>query len=233
MNLNCPSCNAEIKPENINVSTNLAKCDKCNSIHKASDLSKSLEKKDINPPNGSKIEIKKGLNGTIELIYPKKGFSISLIPQLLFAIFWLGFISFWTWGASQGSVFFALFSIPFWLVGLSMITGIINSANEIQIITLDKYRLTVKRLRPIRPKIFETELKDIQSIKMKGMKMNPFAMFGNFRHMMKMQRSFGVAIEVPAIITGRKTEYFFDDANDAEQEWVTRILDNLIKIQRK
>jgi hypothetical protein len=233
MNLNCPNCDAKIKAENINILTDLAKCDKCNSIHKASDLSNPLEKNDVNPPNGSKIEMKKRLNGNIELTYPKKGFSISLIPQLLFSIFWLGFLSFWTWGASQGSTFFALFSIPFWLIGLSMITGIINSVNEIQILTLDQNKLTVKRLRPIRPKTFETELKNIQSIKMKGMKMNPFSMFGNFSHMMKMQRSFGSAIEVPAIITGHKTEYFFDDANDAEQEWVTRVLERLVNGLKK
>ena len=60
--------------------------------------------------------------------------------------------------------------------------------------------------------------------------MNPFSMFGNFRMMLKMQKSFGMGgIEMPAIITGVKTEYFFEDANDAEQEWVTSTLDNIIK----
>ena len=233
MNLNCTKCNTVIKSENINISTDLAKCDKCDSILKVSELTNSVKKEDLTPPNGSKIIMNKGLDGKIELTYPSKGFSLSLIPQLLFAIFWLGFISFWTWGASQGSIIFAMFSIPFWLIGLSMIAGIINSAKEIQTITLNKNKLTVKRQRPIRPKAFETDLKNIQSIKMKGMKMNPFAMFGNFRHMMKMQRSFGAPVEVPAIITGQKTEYFSDDANDAEQEWVTSILDSLVKQMRK
>ncbi|MGB0880457.1 MAG: hypothetical protein ACPGTO_07815 [Polaribacter sp.] len=233
MKLNCPNCHSEISPKNINISTDLAKCDKCNSIHKASVLLNSLEKKDINPPNGSKIKMKKGTDGNIEFIYPKKGFSASLIPQLFFAIFWLGFISFWTLGASQGSIFFALFSIPFWIIGLSMIIGIINSVSEIQILSLSQNMLTIKRLRPIRPKTFETQLQDIQSIKMKGMKMNPFSMFGNFKHMMKMQGSFGSAIEVPAIITGQKTEYFFNDANDAEQEWITTVLDKLVNAVRK
>jgi hypothetical protein len=154
---------------------------------------------------------------------------MAVVPQLLFAIFWLGFISFWTWGASQGSIIFALFSIPFWLIGLNMIIGVINSANEIQVITLDKYRLTVKKVRPINAKVFETDVTEIQSIKMKAIKMNQFSPFKNFRYMIKMQRSFGAAVELPSIITGRKTEYFFDDANDAEQEWITSILDNLVK----
>ncbi|MFK8044863.1 MAG: hypothetical protein AB8B72_05170 [Crocinitomicaceae bacterium] len=233
MNLNCANCNTEIKSENINISTDLAKCEKCGSIHKVSDLTKSLKKKDFTPPNGSKIIMEKGMDGKIEMTYPSKGFSLSLVPQILFAIFWLGFISFWTWGASQGSIIFAMFSIPFWLVGLSMIAGIINSANEIQTIFLDRHKLIIKRQRPIRPKIFETDLKDIQSIKMKEMKMNPFTMFGNFSSMIKMQRSFGSPVELPAVVTGRKTEYFFDDANDAEQEWVTSILSSLVKRMKR
>jgi hypothetical protein len=233
MNLSCSNCKTLIKLENINISTDLAKCDKCGSIHKVSELTNPLKKEDLTPPNGSKIKLRKELDGSIVLSYPKKGLTLSLIPQLLFAIFWLGFISFWTLGASQGSIIFALFSIPFWIIGFVMIAGIINSANEIQIITLSKYKLNLKKQRPIRPSSFETDLKDIQSIKMKTLKMNPFSMFGNFRHMMKMQMSFGSAIELPSIITGRKTEYFFDDANDAEQEWVTSTLDSLVREMRK
>ena len=114
-----------------------------------------------------------------------------------------------------------------------MVIGIINTANEIQILSLDKYKLTVQKLRPIKPKIFTTELKDIQSIKMKNISMNPFSIFANFRYMMKMQSSFAFSIEVPAIITAYKTKYFFDEANDAEQEWVTNILDGLVKRLRK
>lgn len=229
MKLICTKCSAEIKAENINITTDLAKCDNCGSIYKVSDLSHSLEKKDINPPNGSKIILKKGLNDEIEFTYPKKGLTASLLPQLFFAIFWLSFVAFWSWGASQGSFFFALFSIPFWVIGISMIVGIVNSANEVQIVTINKNKLIVNKLRPIRPKLFETSLENIQTIKMKGLKMSPFSMFGNFRNMIKMQRSFGSAIEMPAIITGLKTEYFFDDANDAEQEWIVNILDRLVK----
>lgn len=231
MELICPGCKATISPDNVNIASDLAKCDKCNSIHKASDLadSKAIDKIS-HPPTGSKMTIKKGFDDSIELFYPQKGFSISVIPQLFFTIFWFGFISFWTWGASQGSVIFALFSIPFWLIGFGMLGGLINSISEKQTLKISRTSLTLIKERPIRPKIIEVKVKDIQSIKMKQFKMNPFFMFGHFRLMVKMQRQFGMGgIEIPAIISGLKTEYFFEDAYDAEQEWVTTTLDSIIK----
>ncbi|MEP2023199.1 MAG: hypothetical protein ABJH98_09230 [Reichenbachiella sp.] len=230
MELICTNCDAPIKVENINISANLAKCDLCNSIMKASDLTNSNSKESLkNPPKGSKIEIKKSLNDSIEMHYPKKGFSASAIPQLAFTCFWLGFITFWTWGASQGSIIFALFSIPFWLVGFGMLSGLINSFSESQTLKINRSSLTLDKQRPIRPKSIAIPLDEIQAIRMKNMKMNAFSMFNNFQYMLKAQRSFGTGLEMPAIISGVKTEYFFEDANDAEQEWITSTLDNLIK----
>jgi hypothetical protein len=231
MELICPKCKSSIKTENINISTDLAKCDNCNSIHKASELvdNKSIEKIN-NPPSGTKIRVNKGFNDSVEIFYPSKGISLSVVPIMFFAIFWIGFVSFWTWGASQGSIIFALFSIPFWIVGFSMIGGIINSISETQTIIISRTTLTLKKERPIRPKIFEISIKEIQSIRMKSFKMHPFSMFGNFRIMFRMQKTFGMGgIEMPAIISGIKTEYFFEDANDAEQEWITSSLDSIIK----
>lgn len=42
-----------------------------------------------------------------------------------FATFWEGFILFWTLAAVQGSIFFALFSLPFHLVGLALVALVI------------------------------------------------------------------------------------------------------------
>jgi len=233
MYLRCSNCNTEIKSENINIATDLAQCQNCGAVLKVSALAHSIDKIETSPPSGSSILMTKGMNGLLELTLPKKGFTFSVIPKLLFSIFWLGFLSFWTWGASQASVLFALFSIPFWLVGLRMIVGVINSANEVQKISLNKSTLSIERIRPIRPQSFKTELNDIQAIKMKQVKMNPFAVLGDFRTMMRMQGSFGSPVETPAIITGMKTEHFFEDANDAEQEWVTQLLQSLVKQIKK
>ena len=230
MELICSNCGAVISPENVNISTDLAKCDMCNSIHKASEL---VDRQAIgqieDPPSGTKMTVKKGYGDEIELFYPQSGFTASQLPQIGFTIFWLGFISFWTWGASQGSVAFAMFSIPFWIVGFAMLGGIINSIFETQTLKLDRNSLTIKKNRPIRPKRIEFNVRDIQSIRMKQIKMGPYSIFDNFKVTVKAQNTYGARTELPVVLSGVKTVYFFESANEAEQEWVVAVLDNMIK----
>jgi len=109
----------------------LAKCGHCGAIHKASSLVSATDDKILSsPPKGSKIELTKEMGDNVQRFMPKKGVTSSDIPQLFFCIFWLGFISFWTWGTSQGSILFEMFSIPFWLFGLGMLFGLINNINN-------------------------------------------------------------------------------------------------------
>jgi hypothetical protein len=230
----CPNCNGTIESDNINIATDLAKCGHCGTITKASLLFSAQDDKSLaTPPKGSVIEVTKETGDSIKLFIPKKGVTASDIPQLLFTIFWLGFICFWTWGASQGSIFFAMFSIPFWLVGLTMLSGLINSINETQTLTVSKSQLTLEKIRPINGKKFEFKLSDIQEIKMTHMKAGPFSAFSNPRYMWRLQWSFGAGLVMPAIISGSGTEYFFEAANDAEQDWVTKYLSNKVRQAKK
>lgn len=43
--------------------------------------------------------------------------------QVLFAVPWTAFAVFWMWGASQGSVVFSLWGVPFVVIGLRMLTS--------------------------------------------------------------------------------------------------------------
>lgn len=45
------------------------------------------------------------------------------IGAVLFAIPWTAFSIFWMWAASHGSLLFALFGVPFVLIGLGMLTS--------------------------------------------------------------------------------------------------------------
>ncbi len=65
------------------------------------------------------------------------------------------------------------------------------------------------------------------------MKAGPFSAFSNPRYMRRLQGSVGAGIVMPAIISGSGTEYFFEAANDAEQDWVTKYLNNKVRQAKK
>jgi eukaryotic-like serine/threonine-protein kinase len=97
------------------------------------------------PPYGSRIRVTEQ-DGELQLVIPGSGFRASSLPMLGFSGFWLAFVTFWTIGASKGSLFFALFSIPFWLVGFWMLLQTVRSMFEVVSIRLGPERYAVRRM---------------------------------------------------------------------------------------
>jgi serine/threonine protein kinase len=79
-------------------------------------------------PAGSKVQLTKN-EDALDITIPPVGFQSSMVFMGFFAIFWNLFILVWTIGALSapfpGNIPFALFSLPFWGVGFSMIYGIV------------------------------------------------------------------------------------------------------------
>ncbi|TYQ23589.1 serine/threonine protein kinase [Pseudanabaena sp. UWO311] len=69
-------------------------------------------------PLGSRIEIKKTDN-ILKVDIPSAGLHCEGLSLLLFGIFWNGFLFIWTSLALRAGAF-ALFSIPFWIVGIGI-----------------------------------------------------------------------------------------------------------------
>jgi len=69
-------------------------------------------------PLGSRIEFTK-VDNVLKIEVPPAGLRGEGVSILLFAVFWNGFLIIWTSMALK-SGFFAIFSIPFWIVGIGM-----------------------------------------------------------------------------------------------------------------
>jgi serine/threonine protein kinase len=85
----------------------------------------------ISQPFGSKIQLHQNAN-SLEILLPSKGFSAEIIYLSLFAIAWNSFLVFWMaitiFSAPMGlNLFFALFSLPFWSAGVSLIWHILSA----------------------------------------------------------------------------------------------------------
>ncbi|MEH1951693.1 MAG: serine/threonine-protein kinase [Nostoc sp.] len=90
----------------------------------------------VGNPAGSKIQLTKN-HDSLEIIVPPR-FPSSLFFIGLFAVIWNSFIFLWTMGALwipfPVNIPFALFSLPFWAVGLSMIyTVLFNSYGRVRL----------------------------------------------------------------------------------------------------
>jgi len=81
---------------------------------------------EIEQPFGSRIVLTKNDN-VLQIIFPSKGFHSGVLSKIVFAIAWNSFIIFWTATVinipSPGNIVFALFSLPFWGAGISMVVG--------------------------------------------------------------------------------------------------------------
>lgn len=76
-------------------------------------------------PFGSRVKLNV-TSDRLEIFIPPAGWSFEFIPLLGFALFWNSFLVVWTLGAAMAGGLFALFSIPFWVVGIGMLIPVIT-----------------------------------------------------------------------------------------------------------
>ena len=223
MDLICPNCGIQIPPTNVNVSENSAECKSCNYNFKANSLFK--EEEEDYPPVGSKINLINNSEGLTKLFYPRKGVTIPDFLFLIVIIFWFSFNFLWSLAMFQLTIVHAFLNLPFWIVGLIMVKELINSVNGTQTLEVNTNQLKLLKNRPINQKHFYFDLQEIKAIKVMYIRRDPFTPFRNFRLYWKLKsNSIGKIVEVPAIVTKSKTEFFFENSNEAEKEWIVNYL---------
>jgi hypothetical protein len=212
------------------VSTDLAQCLQCNEIYKISEL---LQEQDLEanllPPTGSKIKLNRteGVYGSF--LIPKTGFPGTDAYSLIFATFWIGFIAFWTWGASHGSTLFAMFSIPFWLVGFGMWYGILRGGTETQKLTAQQDRFVIQKKSAVSKKVEEVFYQDIGKVDIENV--IPKDPFTATRYMKQFQRMNNGGLGIPQLVISHGTRKISigENVSEAEMKWLLGILRIILK----
>lgn len=222
MSLVCSKCESDIDSKLANVQTDLVQCPNCHSIHKVSELIETKElvqqSYELSQPSGSNIDVF-NTRSTMEMIIPPRKLNALDLFPLGFSVAWLSFITFWTFMAAQGSIFFALFSIPFWIVGLSMLSGVITSVTEQQTIELDIYNLKITKKSLLSKNVVEIDLQDIDAIGMKNIKITQaFKAIGRIGSHSN-NRSKGNKPLLPTISHGIKDTTILENVTDVEMKW--------------
>ncbi|MCP4522340.1 MAG: hypothetical protein GY827_11725 [Cytophagales bacterium] len=138
--MNCPNCNTEIDPQNINIQTDIAQCQSCHHIFKISENIETMNHDGFDmddPPKGTWI--KREMNKMVIGVSTRSPFAFFLIP---FMVVWSSMSIGGIYGSQimsgEFNPFMSLFGIPFllgsiifWSIALMTITGKVE-------LTLDK-----------------------------------------------------------------------------------------------
>ena len=248
MELKCPNCGDNMDSRTANVQTDLIQCANCFKIHQLSELVvgeeyEELESRELMPREErlpaafNKLNrLSKPLQGSrINSYFSKSGLDLEIPPRaiqgtdwflVLFSVFWLGFVAFWTVMASQGSVFFALFSVPFWYVGIMMAKGVLTSLTQKQHIYMDKYTLRVKKQGLLTTSVKEFNIEDIDSITMKekDIKNQGFKAFSNISQ----ATSGSSTMLLPTVTVGVDETKILENALELEQVWAVELLEKAL-----
>lgn len=218
----CQKCNKNVE---INTDGNISAvfCPFCGTGIK-DEITNSLINPGDMPPPDSRIEIVKTRYNTPEIYLPPESFSARYIPIIIFAVFWIGFVLVWTVLASFASILFAMFSIPFWLVGIGMLAGIARTMTEKQKLIINKSSIEISKRSVFKKQTKLIYFSDIQEIDYKDFKpKNPLQFFSNMK-MGGSKQAKGTPMKLPVIVAENKKTYFFDSADDWGAAWIVDYL---------
>jgi hypothetical protein len=224
MRLTCPGCRTPIDPENVNVSTDVAMCGACGEVYEASALVADVDLGQVlEPPAGSGIVFEADASGDGAFHIPRTGLRWGDVFPIGMATFVLAFMVFWTWGASRGSWWFAMFSIPFWIMDLLMWRGILIGVTERQTLSVDRESLTVEKRSVVSSGRIVVPIEDIRSVELdRARATNSFTMARYMR------RASGLAwdrgIDLPTITHGTSKTRFAEHVSEAEMEWLVTVV---------
>ncbi|MCK6603668.1 MAG: hypothetical protein HUU43_01275 [Ignavibacteriaceae bacterium] len=217
MNIYCPKCSREINPEDLNIRTDLGKCQNCGHVFRISEVFEGTPD-NVTPdkmPAASRLQLNKLSDSSYEISLPKGGVKSVGCATLVFSIFWLAFVAFWTLMASQAG-FFALFSIPFWFVGIGMFIFSINSMTEVQRLIVSSDSIRVIKSRIAVSKDVTIPLENIKAISM-----DEWQLGNKSYNSSKTQK-------VPAVFYGKTKIKFFEYADREDQLWIVAFLKKLL-----
>lgn len=116
-------------------------------------------------PPGTRVELIHE-SDSLYIRIPPGNFTPQTIYMTFFSVIWLSFVGFWTLLAWRGGLIFALFSVPFWLVGLGMARSVVQNLFLDTVLELrpEGFSLRSSRFGSLLNKGGAGELADITSV---------------------------------------------------------------------
>jgi hypothetical protein len=166
-------------------------------------------------PTNTRIRLERGPGHQLRLELPPMGLHGQTVGLGCFALFWNGFLVFWTGGAMMaalsGAWFFPLFSIPFWVVGIGMAGAtLFSAAGSTQLFT-EGDRLILRRKLLGWQQSHDGNIRDLDRVELRT------AYSQNNR-----------PVKVITLLAGTRTYKFGTMLSAAEKAWLVSELEDYI-----
>ncbi len=229
----CVKCGAQIHQNEFDRELEIVECRNCGTEQELQQLVRIEDNHKtqlmLAPPSKSKIDVYRYSDSVMEITIPRSGLKPENLFVLGFSVVWLSFVAFWTLMAASASILFAMFSIPFWIVGVSMLYSLTKVALEKQEIELNGRTMKIKKTRLLNSRTEEFPLMDVDQIKMEKL--------GNtkrFTTASKLNHLGNKNFKIPTIKHGKETETLLEYGTEEEKKWVVNLLNEyMVKIHGK
>jgi hypothetical protein len=176
----------------------------------------------------STIEIKTLDDNSVEVIKEKEKLTFMSIYNILFLLFILSCVGYWSSIAGQMSFLFIIFSIPFWLVASETLFGVVVNLTEKQKINISENTLRLEKEKFGKIKTYEIALSSIESINLESIKLNIFTQLKRYRYTYLCTMNKRVRIKMPIIISNSESVTFFEFLEDEDKEFVVKALTKVL-----
>ncbi len=188
-----------------------------------------------NISNDSKITVQITEEENIIITCPPKGITLKTVYQFVFMFVWLSFMGFLTIISTYHLIFPFIFFIPFWIVGIKTLRGIIVINSEHQTLLLTNDRITITKQTKKQFLIDCLPINEIGPVDTEKFKMNFFAFFRISYRMLYLlnTRHYNGEIYIPAILHRDKKIYFFENADEDTQKRIINAINIYISFIKK
>lgn len=186
-----------------------------------------IRSRDNQPPIGTRLIIEEKGMDRFKISIPSSGFTFNHLFPLVFSLFWISIITLWTVAGISDSLFFALFSVPFWIAGVFMVKGLIESITVKQTLSINREILLFERKSAFGTTTWEIPYHELNSIDLAPMsaQMNPFKAYKLLASGVSQFKMMG---NLPTISYLTKEITFAEQVSNAEQRYLVDFLNERI-----
>lgn len=180
------------------------------------------------PAHSNKLVVEHADSEQSIITLKPRGFDVTLFLVIPFALFWNSFLVVWTYFAYTTSILMAIFSIPFWLIGLTMIYGIFEALFRSQEIVIRRRDMIIRKFNLFRSTEEVINYRNLHSIELQDFYKLSNRTNHGFRMLASGANDSGFLKKTPTFSYDGSYYFFGEHLSEKDKEWLVDYLNEKI-----